>query len=77
MPPQAPPLNPPLIHKDMNYCIDYSNICTAEANQGNKLYETMKLKLTIYQSQTKKRVASYIIVFIVTGVFSKRVNFID
>ena len=52
---------------------EYSNVCTAEANQSNKLYETMKLKLNIFQSQTKKRVASYIIVFIVTGIFSKEV----
>lgn len=48
-------------------------MCTAEGNQGNKLYETMKLKLRLFQSQTKKRVASYIIVFIATGIFSKNV----
>ena len=43
----------------------------AETNPGNKLYETMKLKLRLFQSQTKKRVASYIVVFVATGIFSK------
>ena len=46
-------------------------IHTAEGNQGNKLYQTIKLRLKIFQSQTKKRVASYIFVFVVTGIFSK------
>lgn len=55
----------------MVVCLLVIIVCTAETNQGNKLYETMKLKLGYYHSQTKKRVASYIIVFVVTGIFSK------
>ena len=43
----------------------------AETNPGNKLYEMMKLKIRLFQSQTKKRVASYIVVFVATGIFSK------
>ena len=31
----------------------------------------MKFKLSRFQSQTKKRVTSYIVVFVVTGIFSK------
>ena len=51
------------------------NLFTANAYQGIRpqLYETVKFKLEMYQSQTKRRVASYILVFVVTGIFSKEV----